>query len=349
MKAQRSINWVEQGYVPDTIVRKGIRQMLKKRLGEIHANDIEKLTALKHSFINEMKQSPIAITPDKANEQHYEVPAEFYEHVLGNHKKYSCCYWSDETNTLTEAEENALRITCQRAEIKNGHKILELGCGWGSLTIWIAMRFPNCNITAVSNSHSQKNHILERARQLQLTNITVITSDMNDFDTDEQFDRVVSIEMFEHMRNWELLYKKVSNWLIPEGKFFMHVFTHCRVPYAFEIKDSSDWMSEYFFTGGMMPSHDLPLYFQGDMNLENTWTWDGSHYAKTSNEWLYRMDNNKEKLLPVLESTYGEDFSNVWWNRWRLFFMACEELFAFNNGQEWHVSHYLFTRNRAVD
>lgn len=344
MNAQRSINWVEQGYVPDTIIRKGIRRLLKQRLVEISAGDAEVSTNSKHLFIEAMKQSPIALSPEKANEQHYEVPAEFYDFVLGEHSKYSCCYWDETTKDLSQAEEKALHITCNHAELKDGHSILELGCGWGSLTLWMAQHYPLSQITAVSNSHSQKEFILQRAEKLGLKNIQVITCDMNDFNTTEKFDRVVSVEMFEHMRNWEQLYKQVSIWLKDDGKFFKHVFSHRQVPYSFEVKDSSDWMSEYFFTGGMMPSDDLPLHFQQHLNIDKSWTWSGKHYEKTSNAWLERMDKNKQVLMPVFKTAYGDDQANVWWVRWRLFFMACAELFAYEDGQQWHVTHYLFNK-----
>lgn len=344
INAQRSINWVEQGYVPDTIVRKGIRRLLKQRLDEIHAGDAEISMESKQLFIEIMKQSPIALSPEKANEQHYEVPAEFYDLVLGEHSKYSCCYWDEFTKDLTQAEENALRITCKHADLNDAQNILELGCGWGSLTLWVAQHYPSSQITAVSNSHSQKVFILNRAEKLGVTNIQVITCDMNDFKPTEKFDRVVSVEMFEHMRNWEQLYKKVSTWLNEEGKFFKHVFSHRQVPYSFEVKDSSDWMSEHFFTGGMMPSDDLPLYFQQDLKISRSWAWDGSHYAKTSNAWLEKMDKNKQTLMLIFKETYGDEQASIWWMRWRLFFMACAELFAYEDGQQWHVMHYLFNK-----
>ena len=344
MNSQRSINWVEQGYVPDAIVRKGIRRLLKQRLVEINAGDTEVSTNSKNLFIQAMKLSQIALSPEKANEQHYEVPAEFYEYVLGDHSKYSCCYWDETTNDLSQAEMKALQITCKHAELTDGQSILELGCGWGSLTLWIAQHYPLSKITAVSNSHSQKDFILKRAEKLGLVNIQVITCDMNDFSTTEKFDRVVSVEMFEHMRNWEQLYKQVSSWLKDDAKFFKHVFSHRQVPYSFEVKDSSDWMSEYFFTGGMMPSDDLPLYFQQHLNINKSWTWSGEHYEKTSNAWLERMDNNKQILMPVFRKSYGENDASVWWVRWRLFFMACAELFAYEDGQQWHVTHYLFNK-----
>jgi len=344
MNAERSINWVERGYIPDSIIRKGIKRLLKERLVEISADDAEISSHSKQGFIESMKASVLALSPEKANEQHYEVPAEFYAHVLGEHNKYSCCYWDENTLSLSHAEQKSLELSCEHAELLDGQQVLELGCGWGSLTLWVAQQYPKSHITAVSNSSSQKQYIDDMALRLGLTNVNVITCDMNDFSIDKTFDRVVSIEMFEHMRNWQELFNKVSGWLNDDGKFFMHIFTHRQVPYAFEVKDSSDWMSEYFFTGGMMPCDDLPLYFQEDLNILKNWVWDGKHYEKTSNAWLQRMDDKKQIIMPILEKTYGDDEAQIWWMRWRLFFMACAELFAYDNGQQWHVMHYLFSK-----
>ena len=342
--AKHAINLVEKGYVPDSFIRKGIHRLLKKRLKEIYVDKTEELTASKNLFIHDMRKAPIALVPEKANEQHYEVPVKFYELVLGRHNKYSCCFWDENTQSLSNAEENALALTCSYAQLINGQSILEMGCGWGSLTLWIAQKYPQSQITAVSNSQSQRQHIEARAQALGLTNIEVITSDMNDFNIDKQFDRVVSVEMFEHMRNWELLFRKIAGWLNDNGKFFMHVFTNRQAVYSYEVKDSSDWMSEYFFTGGMMPSDDLPLYFQQHLTIESTWSWDGNHYAKTSNAWLRNMDDNKVEVMKVITDTYDEDSAKAWWMRWRMFFMACAELFAFDNGQQWHVMHYTFNK-----
>jgi len=344
MNTQRSINWVEQGYIPDAIIRKGIRRLLKQRLEEIRVDDTEKASDIKQQFIESMKQAEIALVPEKANEQHYEVPAEFYDAVLGEYNKYSCCFWDDNTVTLSQAEENALKITCEHAQLEEGQKILELGCGWGALTLWMAHHYPRSKITAVSNSISQKEFIVEQANKMQLENVEVITCDMNEFETDSTFDRVVSVEMFEHMRNWKKLFNKVSKWLAQDGKFFMHVFSHRQVPYAFEVKDSSDWMSQYFFTGGMMPCDDLPLHFQQQLKINKSWSWSGQHYEKTSNAWLASMDKQRNHLMPVFKDTYGDEQAEVWWVRWRLFFMACAELFAYENGQQWHVQHYLFDK-----
>lgn len=334
----------EKGLVPDSIIRKGIRTLLSNRIDEIAARDSETGIDSKQQFVKQMNESPIALLPEKANEQHYEVPAEFFDKVLGSHLKYSCGYWPEGVDNLDESESHALFRTCQHAELTDGQKILELGCGWGSLTLWIAEHYPASHVTAVSNSHTQKAFILKRASERGLTNLEVITSDINDFDTRFTFDRVVSVEMFEHMRNYQELYSRISAWLNPAGKFFKHIFVHRDNPYAFDDKDETDWMSRHFFSGGMMPSDDLPLYFQDDLKLLHRWRWDGRHYEKTANAWLIKMDNRKDELWPLFENTYGIDFAPIWWRRWRVFFMACAELFGYNHGQEWWVSHYLFAK-----
>ena len=334
----------EKGVVPDVLIRHGIRGLLAKRLVEIGGDDEQDMADRERRFIASMDQAPIALTPEKANEQHYELPAEFFTACLGERLKYSCGYWGPEVQTLEQAENRALQLTCDHADIQNGQDILELGCGWGSLTLWMAEHYPAARITAVSNSSTQRDFILERARQAGISNINIITADMNDFETGQQFDRVVSVEMFEHMRNYRKLYARVASWLKPEGKFFKHIFVHRNSPYAFEDRDASDWMSRYFFTGGTMPSDNLPLFFQDHMAIDKRWRWDGRHYQMTSNAWLERMDASKEALWPVFEDTYGKDFAPIWWRRWRMFYMACAELFGYDNGQQWWVSHYLFSK-----
>jgi len=334
----------ENGYLPDSILRRGMRLLIKRRLKEINAANPEDMASDLSNFVKQMKTSPIAILTEKANEQHYEIPPDFYEFALGDFQKYSCCYWGESTHSLTEAEELALKITCERAEIKDGMSILELGCGWGSLTLYIAENFPNCNITAVSNSHSQREHIMAKAKLSNINNVNVITCDMNDFETEDTFDRVVSVEMMEHMRNYQLLYKKISTWLKESGKLFKHIFVHRTTAYAFDINDDSDWMSQYFFSGGMMPSDDLPLWFQEDLLLENRWRWSGKHYEKTANAWLDNIDHSRDEVIEVLQKIYGQDEAEKWFNRWRMFFMACAELFGYKEGNEWWVSHYLLTK-----
>ncbi len=334
----------EQGYIPDALIRTGIRSLLRQRLREVGADNIEAMADAETAFIQAMDYSPIAVLPEKANEQHYEVPQAFYRDVLGPNAKYSCGYWPEDVVSLEQAEVAALEQTCKRAGIEDGMTLLELGCGWGSLTQWIASHYPECHITAVSNSHSQGDYIIESATAKGLENIKVITADMNDFDIDTQFDRVVSVEMFEHMRNYRKLFARVSNWLKPEGKFFMHIFTHRKTPYLFEDKDASDWMTRFFFAGGMMPSDDLPLHFQDQLKLEQRWRWNGQHYQKTSEAWLKNIDSRKREVWPILEQTYGKDFARVWFMRWRVFFLAVSELFGYNDGNEWFVSHYLFSK-----
>jgi cyclopropane-fatty-acyl-phospholipid synthase len=338
------MKWVEQGVVPDAVIRAGIRQLLRERLSEIQAHDVAASADVAAAFIESMRVAPTALVPEKANEQHYEVPAEFFAQVLGKNRKYSGCYFPEGVYALDKAEEHALAITCERAGLVDGQDVLELGCGWGSLTLWMASRYPASRVTAISNSHSQRAYIEEQAKERGLDNVNVITCDMNEFSTDARFDRIVSVEMFEHMRNWPDLFRRVSSWLKPEGRFFMHVFAHRSTPYAFVERDASDWMSKYFFSGGMMPSDDLALNFQEDLSIVQRWRWDGRHYERTSNAWLRNMDERRDAIYPVLEKAYGSERAAVWWVRWRLFFMSCAELFGFNRGQEWWVSHYLFER-----
>lgn len=341
---QRAIGWTEQGLVPDVVIRTGIRRLLKVRLGEIYADDIERVAADTEAFVAMMDNGPIAPVPEKANEQHYEVPSAFFGEVLGPHRKYSSCFWNAGTHSLAEAEAAALGITCDRAELSDGQDILELGCGWGSLTLFMAARYPSARITAVSNSHSQRDYILSEAQRRGLTNIAVITCDMNDFSIGNTFDRIVSVEMFEHMRNYRQLFWRLHNWLKPSGKFFMHIFVHKNAPYEFVDNGEADWMSRHFFSGGIMPSNDLPLFFQDHLRIAKRWTWSGTHYERTANAWLANMDAKRAQILPLLAQTYGANAAEQWFYRWRIFFMACAELWGYRNGQEWFVSHYLFER-----
>lgn len=342
--AQLAIDLTEKGLAPDWAVREGIRRLLRERLREIRVDDAEAAAQLTEDFVAAMNAAPVALVPEKANEQHYEVPSSFYDLALGPHRKYSSGYWTPEANTLGAAEHAALKLTCEHAGLANGQRILELGCGWGSLSLWMAKHYPGSHITAVSNSRSQRAHIEREAARRGFNNLQVITADMNDFQIDQRFDRIVSVEMFEHMRNWRELFRRVHGWLAPGGKFFMHIFVHRSVPYAFVEKDPNDWMSRYFFSGGMMPSDELPLRFQDHLRLAQRWRWDGRHYEKTANAWLARMDSQRTAVLPILAGTYGADQAELWFTRWRLFFMACAELWGYNDGQEWWVSHYLFER-----
>ena len=342
-----AVHWVEQGLVPDRVVRLGIRRLLKQRLQELDDGNTEATAALTRAFLQQMRDAPLALLPHKANEQHYEVPAAFFAQVLGPHRKYSSCHWPRGVETLAEAEAAALASTCERAGLQDGQRVLELGCGWGSLSLWMAERYPNSWVTALSNSHSQRIYIEGQALSRGLHNLRVRTCDINSFDTGERFDRVVSVEMFEHLRNWPHAFAQVARWLRPGGRFFMHVFAHREAPYAFDVHDESDWMSRHFFSGGMMPSDDLALQCQDDLRLLERWRWDGLHYQRTAAAWLSNMDAAREDLQPLLAATYGEDQAALWWQRWRLFFLAVEELFGHADGQQWWVSHYLFERRSA--
>ena len=342
--AAKAVSWTESGLVPDTVIRAGIRRLLEAKRKEIHSGDVEYAANTLNGFVDMMNRSPIALVPDLANEQHYEVPAEFFSQVMGDNLKYSCCYWPSHVASLSEAEAAALELSVQRAGIEDGMQVLDLGCGWGSLSLWIAEHFPRAFVTSVSNSTSQRDYILKQAAARSIENIDVISCDMNDFSTDKQFDRVVSIEMFEHMRNYRELFRRINDWLLPDGQFFMHIFCHRTTPYEYLDKGPTDWMSRYFFTGGIMPSADLPLRFAEDLNIVSRWHWNGRHYARTCNAWLKKMDENRAAIMPVLQECYGPVDAALWWQRWRIFFMACAELFDYDEGQEWFVGHYLFRK-----
>lgn len=339
-----AVNWVEQGLVPDRVVRLGIRRLLRERAEEIGAEDPARAAELAQAFFEGLHAAPLAPLPEKANEQHYELPPAFFGEVLGPHRKYSCGWWPEGVDTLEASEAAALQATAERAGLADGQEVLELGCGWGSLSLWMAGRFPGSRITAVSNSIPQRLHIEAEARRRGLDNLRVLTCDINRFEADARFDRIVSVEMFEHLRNWPAAFERVAGWLRPEGRFFMHVFVHRSTPYAFVERDASDWMSRHFFSGGMMPSDDLALRCQGALRLRRQWRWDGRHYQRTAEAWLARMDARRAALWPVLEETYGADQAGLWWQRWRLFFMSVAELFGFEEGRAWWVSHYLFEK-----
>ena len=339
------IELVENGRIPDLLTRAGIRLLLLQRLREQAQEGPDQEWQAMMTFVEEMRQSPIALHTQEANEQHYELPPRFFELVLGPHLKYSCCHFPEGVTELEHAEASMLAPTCERAQLQDGQQILELGCGWGSLSLWMAKHYPNSSILAVSNSRPQREFIESRAQELGLTNLSVQTCDMNDFTTEQHFDRVVSVEMFEHMRNWQSLLERISNWLKPEGKLFIHIFSHRRYAYAFSSEVDSNWMGRYFFTGGIMPSNDLLLYFQKDLLLEQHWVLSGVHYQRTADAWLQMMDSQKGEILQTFRETYGKD-ADVWFQRWRMFFLATSEVWGFRGGNEWLISHYLFNNRR---
>lgn len=335
---------LESRMVPDALIRWSIRQMLRDRLrqedcGSAAANQTKLLY-----FAESMKQSAIALRTDSANAQHYEVPAAFYEKILGPRLKYSCAYYADDCASLGNAEEAMLRLTCERAQLSDGLDILELGCGWGSLTLWMAEKNPNSRITGVSNSASQREFILARAAQRGLHNVRILTADMNDFAAPATYDRILSVEMFEHLRNWDALLARVASWMKPHAKLFIHIFAHKQFAYPFEVRDDGDWMAQHFFTGGMMPANDLLSHFERHLQIQQHWQVNGTHYQKTSEDWLRNMDTAKAELMPVLRATYGADQAKRWWVRWRIFFMACAELWGYRNGNQWMVCQYLLAK-----
>lgn len=337
-------NLLERNLLPDFLIRFGIRRLLAQRLKDEDKGNTEKNQAAMLEFIEGLKKSPIAIHTLDANEQHYEVPTEFYKYVLGKRMKYSSGYWTSVNDTLDTSEENMLRLSCERAEFKDGMEVLDLGCGWGSLTLYIAEKYPNCKVTGVSNSKTQKEYIDSVCKQKGYQNVQIITQDMNIFEIEKQFDRLMSVEMLEHMKNYEKLFSKFARFMKKDALFFVHIFTHKTYAYHFEVKDETDWMSKYFFTGGMMPSDHLLLYFQKDLEILKHWHVSGTHYQKTSEGWLRNMDKHKKEILPIFEKTYGKENVTKWWVYWRVFFMACAELWGYRNGEEWIVSHYLFKK-----
>ena len=319
---------------PDALTRAGVRFLVSKTSRKL-AREPQNVGA----FAQQMAEFPIAAHTADANDQHYEVPAAFFDLMLGPRRKYSCCYYETSNSTLAEAEECALRKTASNADLRDGMDILELGCGWGSLSLWMAEQYPSSRITAVSNSNSQRAYIMRQAEARRLANLSVITCDMNSFQADKTFDRVVSIEMFEHMSNWRELLARVRTWIKPGGHLFLHVFTHRAAPYRFDHRDKSDWIAQHFFTGGIMPCHDLAQNFPDLFAVDAEWRWNGTHYARTARDWLANMDRNEQACDQLLRDVYGKD-AKLWHRRWRLFLLATEGLFGYRDGSEWGVSHY---------
>ncbi|MGC6424279.1 MAG: SAM-dependent methyltransferase [Lentimonas sp.] len=334
-----AINLAERRLLSDQMIRKGMRKLLAERLEAIQST-----SRSAEEWVDYLASRPLAENTDAANEQHYEIPADYFQGVLGPHLKYSSGYWGVNCHTLEASEAAMLDLSSERAELKNGQSILELGCGWGSLSLWMAEKYPESSITSVSNSNSQREFIEGQAKERRLTNLKVITCDINEFEPDTGFDRLVSVEMFEHVRNHNALFKRIRKWINPGGKLFIHIFAHRSQAYLFEAKSSKDWMSRYFFTGGIMPSADLlPTAATGSFTEDARWEVNGRHYSKTLEAWLDKQDAQENEILKIFYKCYGKE-AKIWLQRWRMFYMACSELFAYNEGKEWYVMHYRFKR-----
>ncbi|GAA5136008.1 SAM-dependent methyltransferase [Alloalcanivorax gelatiniphagus] len=334
------IRMAESGLLPDRLIRAGIHRLLRKRLDQEERRGDDQAQLLER-----LSRGPIAVAQKEANEQHYEVDARFYEKVLGACLKYSSGYWDERATTLADAEKSMLALTCERAGLDDGQDILELGCGWGSLSLWMAEHYPDSRITAISNSATQRAWITARAARLGLTNLRVLTADVTRFQPEQRFDRVVSVEMFEHMRNHTELMRRVHDWLRPGGKLFVHIFCHRSLTYLFETEGASNWMGRYFFTGGVMPAYDWLPRCAGALTEEQRWPVNGRHYGRTLEAWLANADQRRDELVALLDEGYGEGEGALWLQRWRMFFMACAELFNYGDGEEWFVGHYLFRRD----
>ena len=342
------IELCERGLVPDALTRYGIRRLCAQRLREEQAGDAALAQARYERLLGELRRSPIAIETQAANAQHYELPTRFFQLCLGARLKYSSCYYPTGNESLDDAEEAMLALYGERARLADGQRILELGCGWGSLTLWMAARYPRSQVTAVSNSATQRQHIEAECRRRGLDNVRVLTCDVNALELPESaFDRVVSIEMFEHLRNYQALFAHIGRWLAPRGRLFVHIFCHRALMYPFEVEGEDNWMGRHFFTGGLMPSADTLVHCQDALALEERWLLPGTHYQRTANHWLQRQDAQRAEVMAVLREAYGEEAAR-WQQRWRMFWMACAELFGYDGGREWQVGHFLF-RHPAAD
>lgn len=335
------IDLCEKGWIPDPIIRMGARHISRKRLSEDGGYSDTELQNVLDARIAQWQQGPIAVDTGAANEQHYEVPAEFFLKTLGPHLKYSCCLWQDDVNSLAEAELRMLQLYARRAQLDNGQDVLDLGCGWGSFSLWAAEQYPGSRFTAMSNSTPQRQFIEAIAQQRGLSNLQVITADINEFQPEQRYDRIVSVEMLEHVRNHARLFARIAQWLKPEAYFFAHVFCHQTLTYAYEDRGEDDWMSRHFFTGGMMPSYDLFTRYDQDLQLAQRWWIDGQHYEKTSNAWLQNTDEQRQNIIEILG---GGSLGQLRLQRWRMFFIAVAEFFGIDQGSQWGLGHYLFQR-----
>jgi cyclopropane-fatty-acyl-phospholipid synthase len=338
------IRLVQTNLLPDSLVRLGVRAGLWHGARQRDRFGLEQQNAQQRALIARFRQSPIAIDPAAANRQHYEVPTELFELVLGKWLKYSCCYWPQGVTELDQAEEAMLRLTCERARLQDGMEVLDLGCGWGSLTLWIAEHYPYCHVLAISNSRSQVEFIQRQCAIRGLHTVEALVADVNELVLDRTFDRVLSIEMFEHMKNYERLMARIAALLEPNGLLFVHLFSHRTCTSEFDANDPNDWMAQTFFGGGTMPSDDLLLHFQRDLCLVDHWRLSGLHYARTLRAWLEKLDRQRDAVQRALDQAYGAERQGLWLANWRLFFLACEETWRFRGGNEYLISHYLFDK-----
>lgn len=337
----KMIDLAERGWLPDRFIRFGIRRLLAERLRMGNRPTWKDRDRSIDEFAKELRLRPVAVETLAANEQHYEAPTGLFEAMLGPNMKYSGCYFPNGTHSLEMAENMMLELTAERSEIQDGMKILDLGCGWGSFSLWASRRFPNATLLAISNSKTQKQKIEREIHERGIQNLKVQTANVAEFHSEERFDRVVSIEMFEHMQNYELLLSKIRSWLSAQGKLFVHVFSHQSLAYPFLTEGASNWLGRHFFTGGLMPSHDLLLKFDRDFECEANWRIDGTHYRKTSDAWLENLDRHRRHVMEVIADA-GDSDPGLQYRRWRIFLMCCSELFGYRNGEEWGISHYRF-------
>lgn len=335
--------FLARGIIPEPVIRLFLKIFYEIRFRR-QPTDVEKIQQHLNHFIVKMEEEPIAKSIDEANEQHYELPIEFFKLILGNFMKYSCGYWEQLDTQLDTSEEQMLKLTCERAKVKNGEQILDLGCGWGSLSRYIKEHYKNTKITAVSNSSTQNDYIQSIKQNSDIKDLDVITANIAELELEQKFDVIISIEMFEHMRNYRKLLKKLSGFLKPGGRLFIHIFTDKNYPYFFEMDSSRNWITKYFFRGGIMPSTDLPLYFQDHFSIENVWKVSGNHYEHTLNAWLEKMKSNKNRIIPILAETHGMALTQKWYNYWKLFFISLAEVFGSKKGNQRFITHYLFQK-----